>query len=775
MRTIGPYEIQSELGRGATGVVYCARQPSLNRDVALKVLAKELASDPAYVARFHREAEMASSLEHPGIVPIYDTGEADGVHYIAMRYVRGVTLEEATLKRKPDLEAAVGVCRQIADALAYAHGKGIIHRDLKPSNVLLTPDGHMALADFGIARAVQNPSQTQAGQILGTPEYMSPEQIRGEPVDARSDIYSLGMILYFLLAGKPAFTGGDTLSVLYRQANHVPTPIQELNPAVTPTLSDLVHRCLAKDPASRYPNARELRVALDAAVAAVDTAATATGSLLELPPGKELAALSLDMVRSTMLKEQRSEQVLATLFGDFRALVNRCCQESGSLAHTWSGDGVVALFPGAESAVRAATAIQRALPRFNRDRGQDGARAIRARSGVDIGEIPWRSGEPLGEVTSRTLDVAAKLQKAAQPGEVVASWTAFSRLDNRAGFLPGPKAGPLAGAYCWTEWQEQQDVRPPEPSPEPPVSPGVSTQLQATLAMQSLSAPREGAGAWPRLMGAGVALAVLAAIIWFIATGLAKPVAPTNKKADSGTKNPGSREVKKSEVKKSEVKKSEGGSESIRDSRLNPQHSPVVGVPLALPTTGELTWVYLESPDENPANQKRVTESLTPMLQADGAPAARLSSTDPSRPPQLARMQPDGLVILGFLAPDGRTPLAAFSPPYRLLPNPLPDSTPLKQAFTLEGRNAAGQSFSGTGTLEFALTGKAEKRTVPAGTMTAHPFKMVEEQLPAGGIPVRTERKGWFAPDVGIIQEEQLIATGRDRRRLLRQLESKSF
>jgi class 3 adenylate cyclase len=789
LERIGQYEILGELGRGATGVVYRARQGSLNRDVALKVLAPSLASDPGYVARFHREAELASSLEHPLIVPVYDTGVADGWHYIAMRLVRGATLEEAVRGRPPAVAAAVGVAALIAEALAYAHEQGVVHRDLKPSNVLTTPEGHIALVDFGIARAAQAPGFTQTGAVFGTPEYMAPEQARGEPADARSDVYALGMVLYFLLAGRPAFTGGESLSILYRQVHEAPPSLRALNPQVPRAVEEAVAICLAKDPAARFQTAAAARQALNAALEMPGVAAPAAavpGAPAAAVPEGEMAALSLDVVRSMQLKQLGDEQALNETFAAFRTLVNDNLRDHGCLAHCWSGDGALALFPAAAGAVGAATAIQRALPRFNRARAARGGKAIQARAAVHAGPVPWRAGLPLGEVTSQTLDLAGRLQKSAQPGEVVASWAAYSQLAERAGFLPGPRNGPLAGSYCWSEWNEQQDVAPAPAPAEPPLDPAKASQLQAALAMQSLSAPRaEAGGPWARILGIFVAVWAVGILIYLVASHAFRPVRPgptppaaTTPPAGRGEAAlpmlpPGPRLPPKM---KPPLPARPGGKSGLGTPPLPSAPAPAPApVLLALPP-GELAWTYQELSGADGGGAK-VTETLRPAFELEGTPLMAWLSTEPGWLARLVRVQPDGLTVYGYLAADGKTAAARFSPPYRLLPSPLPLGTPLRQEFVIEGKTPEGAPFRGRGFAQLAVKGPPQNHVVPAGVFTAYPFHLVEEFAPSPtGGPLRIERQGWLAPLVGIIEEEvRAGAPDSSPPSLHRKLEAKSF
>jgi eukaryotic-like serine/threonine-protein kinase len=255
----GRYEVLDELGRGAMGVVYRALDPAINRMVAIKSIS--LAGQPPeaqseYRERFQREAEAAGRLSHPGIITIFDLGEEPETHtpYIVMEYVKGKSLEHSG---KLTSGNAVSLVRELAEALDFAHSRGVIHRDLKPSNILLTEDGHAKIADFGIAKL--NLSElTTCGQILGTPAFMSPEQLHGGRIDGRSDLFSLGAILYTLLTGHRPFQGNSVLTVSFKVVHHEPVPVAALNLDLPSALNDVVIRAMAKDPAERYRRGRQM-------------------------------------------------------------------------------------------------------------------------------------------------------------------------------------------------------------------------------------------------------------------------------------------------------------------------------------------------------------------------------------------------------------------------------------------------------------------------------------------------------------------------------------
>ena len=302
----GRYRVVRHLARGGMAEVYVAQDELLSRTVAVKVLFPELAQDDQFVERFRREARAAASLNHHNIVSVYDFGDDDDSWFIVMEYVNGPTLRDIIRKEgamEPTRAAAIGA--EVAAALAVAHAQGIIHRDVKPANVLIAePEGTVKVTDFGIARAANvRQALTLPGTVLGTATYLSPEQAQGAEVDKRTDIYSLGMVLYEMLSGKPPFTGDSPVAIAYQAVREIPPPPSTHNAQVPPALDAVVMKAMAKDPAARYPSATEMRSALlnvgratgdpEATVAiaapAAQPTAVVTPATSILPPATEVA------------------------------------------------------------------------------------------------------------------------------------------------------------------------------------------------------------------------------------------------------------------------------------------------------------------------------------------------------------------------------------------------------------------------------------------------------------------------------------------------------
>ncbi len=257
------YEIQGTLGTGGMATVYAGRDRVLDRPVAIKVLAKKYAGDEKFVTRFQREARAAAGLNHNNIVSVYDTGDTDGEHYIVMELVEGETLADLMRRQGPlSADHAARIAAGIAEALQAAHRQGLIHRDVKPGNVMLTRRGEVKVMDFGIARAATDDTLTQTGLIMGTASYLSPEQSRGDTVDHRSDIYSLGCVTYEMLVGSPPFTGGSPLSIAYKHVNDQPSPPSHAKPSIPSEVEAVVMRALAKDPDARFTTAEAFRQAI---------------------------------------------------------------------------------------------------------------------------------------------------------------------------------------------------------------------------------------------------------------------------------------------------------------------------------------------------------------------------------------------------------------------------------------------------------------------------------------------------------------------------------
>ncbi len=287
-KTLSHYEIVEKLGAGGMGVVYRARDTRLNRSVAFKVLSDEYAADPERRRRFVQEARTASAVNHPAIAQIYDADEADGIVFIAMEFVDGRTVRELVIARELDLLSAIEVATQVAEGLEKAHGAKIIHRDIKSDNIMVTPDGHAKILDFGLAKPLEpdgtdggdadpeatlmeTVQATQAGMVVGTISYMSPEQARGHELDHRSDLFSLGIVLYEMVAGERPFRGESPLDTLHAIAFEETKSVTSLRANLPPSINRVITKCLRKKPEDRYGSAAQLARDLKAVRAEVDS------------------------------------------------------------------------------------------------------------------------------------------------------------------------------------------------------------------------------------------------------------------------------------------------------------------------------------------------------------------------------------------------------------------------------------------------------------------------------------------------------------------------
>ena len=293
LKKIGRYKILGELGRGAMGIVYKAEDPNLDRLVAVKTIILDEDSDgrKEYQKRFVLEAKAAGKLHHPNIVTTFDCGEHEGMAYLAMELIDGTDLRSRLQKDALPAVEAVEIARQVAEGLGYAHARGVVHRDIKPGNIMLNAEGAAKIMDFGLARMRMADQKTSTGMVLGTPRYMSPEQISGQPVDNRSDVFSLGIVLYEMLTGTRLYSGEDMHQVHHQivETEHVP-PTRQV-PNLPPMVDFVVARALKKDPAVRYQDARELAADLATCAAELrsrDAAALSDTKTIKLdaPPEK---------------------------------------------------------------------------------------------------------------------------------------------------------------------------------------------------------------------------------------------------------------------------------------------------------------------------------------------------------------------------------------------------------------------------------------------------------------------------------------------------------
>ena len=304
---LGRYEILGELGHGAMGIVYKARDPLIDRVVAIKTINLGLALDEKeeYEERFYQEAKAAGRLSHPNIVTIYDVGKSGNVAYIAMELLQGRELRDIMNDGGVLLvDQVLDIVAQVALGLAYAHEHDIVHRDVKPSNIMVVRDGHVKITDFGIARMASSSVRTQTGMVLGSPKYMSPEQVMGKAIDRRSDIFSLGVMLYEMLTGQAPFIGENVNAIMYQTLNVAPAPPNKLNPAVPEMLNFIVAKALAKGVDDRYQNAKDFAIDLRACRDTLPRSGQKIDTLRNSAAAKTKLPGAIDMTGQIMADEE---------------------------------------------------------------------------------------------------------------------------------------------------------------------------------------------------------------------------------------------------------------------------------------------------------------------------------------------------------------------------------------------------------------------------------------------------------------------------------------
>jgi serine/threonine-protein kinase len=375
---LGRYRIVSELGRGAMGVVYKGEDAALERTVAIKTILMTFASEEhaGYLARFRQEARALGALNHPSIISVYDFGDEGDIAYMAMEFLEGRELREIIAESRPAPSFAVDIAAQVAEGLAFAHARGIVHRDVKPGNIMVLEGRRAKIMDFGIARVRASDVKTQAGLMLGSPRYMSPEQILGQSADHRSDIFSLGVVLYQMVAGAPPFSGEDIPQLMYAVCNARPTPPSHLNPDVPEVLDLIVAKALEKTPESRYQDAAELATDLRRCAKALprqgSSTASRSGAGVSKPPGAARSAQSIQATQamaataaagvlglsaSRRFDSTRALARLARPEGADRALLSPSGRRPGRLRRLW-GDGTL---PIGVAVVGAAVAVAVAI------------------------------------------------------------------------------------------------------------------------------------------------------------------------------------------------------------------------------------------------------------------------------------------------------------------------------------------------------------------------------------------------------------------------------
>ena len=481
-KTLGRYQILAELGRGAMGTVYRALDPLIEREVAIKTLHPNLPDDVVKEVRerFLREAKSAGRLNHPNIVTVFDVGEQDGVAYMAMELLEGRSLQDILRQERLSLPQVANLVAQVADALDQAREFNIVHRDVKPANIMVSGAGRAKLTDFGVAY-VPSLAMTQTGTGLGSPKYMSPEQVLGQPVDPRSDIFSLGVVLYEMLVGKSPFEpeGEATMFALMNRITlHPHAPVAQINPQIPATFDRILARALAKKPEERYQRAGEMAgdlrefvsggvdpasgadrgaaagtdEAYENSVRIISSAAVAErtqkielqgaeepgdiDSLLELRERLErmveekfkrrLTVVFTDLKGSTSLAETYGDIESRSVLKRYHDMAAAAIKGNGGVLVKTIGDGTLSHFPSALGALRASVAIQKNMDEFNLS-GKFKIPVL-VRVGMHTGDCIVEKNDIFGDV----VNAASRFESSAHPGEILLSEETFHALDDKS-------------------------------------------------------------------------------------------------------------------------------------------------------------------------------------------------------------------------------------------------------------------------------------------------------------------------------------------------------
>jgi class 3 adenylate cyclase/tRNA A-37 threonylcarbamoyl transferase component Bud32 len=420
--TLGRYRIESLVGRGGMGAVYLATDTQLERRVALKVLSPELSDDARFRDRFIAESRIAASLDHPNIVPLYEAGEIDGRLFIAMRYIDGHDLADVLTERGAlPIGLAVRIVAAVAAALDAAHAKGLVHRDVKPGNVLLTESDespHVYLTDFGLTKRLGDASMSAAGQIVGSIGYVAPEQVEGRPVDARTDVYSLGCLAYEVLAGAQPFRRDSEMAVLMAHVQDPPPSLLTLRPELPEAVDAAVARAMAKDPAARFGSAGAFAAALSEATRP-DSAATTRGFLFS------------DLRGYTAFVESHGDAAASALLDVYRRMMRDTIARHGGAEIKTEGDSFYVVFPSASSAVICGLSVVAAAAAHSQ---ADPEHPIKVGIGVNAGEAVAAAEGYVGSA----VNIAARVCAQAKAGEVLVTETVrgLTRTSGRLTFTP---------------------------------------------------------------------------------------------------------------------------------------------------------------------------------------------------------------------------------------------------------------------------------------------------------------------------------------------------